>query len=173
MGLSLLAGNDPLRLGLLTAPLGFSGLEADAWLLERGVVAELPEPGCLTFLLGQDPPAGLESLLPRRLAELRLALAAHPLPPFTPPPLPLVAAPERPLGEAWRAPRRRLPLREAVGCWAAEPLCPYPPGIPLLVPGERIDAARAGWLEEQGRHWPEQIAATVAVVDENPGREAR
>jgi lysine decarboxylase len=174
LGFSLLANGDPLRLGLLTAPLGFSGLEADAWLLERGVVAELPEPGCLTFLLGLDPPATLERLLPRRLAELRMALAAHPLPPFTAPPLPLVTSPERPLGEAWRAPRRRLPLGEAVGCWAAEPLCPYPPGIPLLVPGERIDAARAAWLENQRPLWGDQIPDGVAVVDgdapRRPGR---
>ncbi|QPN64193.1 aminotransferase class I/II-fold pyridoxal phosphate-dependent enzyme [Synechococcus sp. CBW1004] len=174
LGFSLLANGDPLRLGLLTAPLGFSGLEADAWLLERGVVAELPEPGCLTFLLGLDPPATLERLLPRRLAELRMALAAHPLTPFTAPPLPLVASPERPLGEAWRAPRRRLPLGEAVGCWAAEPLCAYPPGIPLLVPGERIDAARSAWLENQRPLWGDQIPDGVAVVDgdapRRPGR---
>lgn len=169
LGFSLLANADPLRLGLLTAPLGFSGLEADAWLLPRGVVAELPEPGCLTFMLGQDPPARLESLLPRRLAELRLALArSSPLPPFSPPPLPLLAAPERQLGEAWRSPRLQLPLAEAVGRLAAEPLCPYPPGIPLLIPGERIDAARAGWLEQQRRLWPDQIAATLAVVDDRP-----
>lgn len=165
-GWPCLAGDDPLRLGLLTAPLGFSGLDADDWLMAHGVVAELPEPGCLTFMLGQDPPAGLEDLLPRRLAELRTALAGDPLPPFTPPPLPLVTSPERPLAQAWRAARRQLTLAEAVGCWAAEPLCPYPPGIPLLVPGERIDAARADWLEEQRRHWPDQIRATVAVMDE-------
>jgi lysine decarboxylase len=166
MGFSLLANSDPLRLGLLTAPLGFSGLEADGWLLERGVVAELPEPGCLTFLLGQDPPAALERLLPRRLAELRMALAADPLPPFSPPPLPLVASPERPLGVAWRAPRSLLPLTQAVGGLAAEPLCPYPPGIPLLIPGERIDAARADWLERQRPLWGHQIPDRLAVVDE-------
>lgn len=169
MGLPLLAGDDPLRLALCTAPLGFSGLQADAWLLERGVVAELPEPGCLTFALGQDPPARLESLLPRHLAELRRALATDPLPPFTPPPLPLVAAPELPLAQAWRAPRRQLPLADAVGCLAAEPLCPYPPGIPLLVPGERIDAQRATWLEQQRRLWPGQIADTLAVVEAPSG----
>lgn len=169
MGLPLLTGGDPLRLNLLTAPLGFSGLEADAWLLERGVVAELPEPGCLTFCLGLDPPAPLERLLPRRLEELRLALAADPLPSFTAPPLPLVAAPDLPLAQAWRATRRHLPLPEAVGRWAAEPLCPYPPGIPLLVPGERIDAARAHWLERQRRLWTDQIPATLAVVDDRAG----
>jgi lysine decarboxylase len=168
-GWPLLATEDPLRLSLLTAPLGFSGLEADAWLLEKGVVAELPEPGCLTFCLGLDPPAPLERLLPKRLAELRQALAADPLPSFTAPPLPLVATPALPLAQSWRAPRRHLLLPEAVGCLAAEPLCPYPPGIPLLVPGERIDAARASWLEQQRRLWTDQIPATLAVVDDRAG----
>ncbi|MFM7312184.1 MAG: lysine decarboxylase, partial [Cyanobium sp.] len=171
LGFALLEGHDPLRLALLTGPLGCSGLEADAWLLPRGVVAELPEPGCLTFCLGLVPPPRLETLLPQRLLELRRALGAAPLPPFSEPPLPLVAAPELALGRAWRAPRRQVPLAESVGCWAAEPLCPYPPGIPLLVPGERIDAARAAWLEEQRRLWPGQIGDSLAVVDGDPPAE--
>ncbi len=28
-------------------------------------------------------------------------------------------------------------------------VCPYPPGIPLLVPGEMLDEARVDWLIEQ------------------------
>jgi lysine decarboxylase len=55
-------------------------------------------------------------------------------------------------------------LAAAAGRIAAEPLCPYPPGIPLLVPGERIDLARAAWLQQQQRLWPGQIADTVRVV---------
>jgi lysine decarboxylase len=51
-----------------------------------------------------------------------------------------------------------------MGRLAAEPLCPYPPGIPLLIPGERIDAARADWLVQQQQLWPGQIADTVKVV---------
>ena len=172
-GLPLLEGNDPLRLSLLTAGLGFSGLQADAWLLERGVVAELPEPGCLTFCLGMNPPRGLERRLPRALAALVRALGGAPLPPFAPPPLPLVAAPDLSLGRAWRAPRRRLALAEAIGELAAETLCPYPPGIPLLVPGERIDGPRAAWLEEQRRLWPDQIGATVAVVEDGEDGSSR
>ena len=163
-GLEPLANHDPLRLALLTAPLGVNGLQADAWLLPRGVIAELPEPGCLTFCLGLRPPRGLERRLPQRLVQLRAALGGAPLAPFTPPPLPAVAEPELELGLAWRAPRRQLPLAEAAGQLAAAPLCPYPPGIPLLIPGERIDAARAAWLQEQQRLWPGQIADTVTVV---------
>ena len=164
LGLPLVANGDPLRLVLATAPLGINGLEADTWLLERGVIAELPEPGALTFCLGLNPPRGVVRRLPRQLQELRRALGGPPLPPFTPPPLPLLAAPELPIGVAWRSPAEAVPLEEAAGRVAAALICPYPPGIPLLVPGERIDAARADWLLEQRRLWPGQIADTVSVV---------
>ena len=99
-----------------------------------------------------------------RSQALRRVLGGAPLSPFSAPPIPLVAAPEMALGQAWRAPSRSVPLAEAAGCIAAEPLCPYPPGIPLLVPGERIDADRAQWLVDQQRLWPGQIADTVKVV---------
>ncbi len=164
LGFALVANQDPLRLVLATGPLGCSGLDADAWLLERGVVAELPEPGALTFCLGLAPPRGLERRLPHQLLALRRALGGRPLPPFTPPPLPLLASLALPLGLAWRSTAEAVPLEQAAGRVAAEPLCPYPPGIPLLVPGERIDAARAAWLVQQQRLWPAQIADTVKVV---------
>lgn len=164
LGLPLVANGDPLRLVLATAPLGINGLEADTWLLQRGVIAELPEPGALTFCLGLNPPRGMERRLPRQLEGLRRTLGGPPLPPFTPPPLPLLAAPELPIGVAWRSPAEAVPLEEASGRVAAAPICPYPPGIPLLVPGERIDPARADWLQGQRRLWPGQIADTVSVV---------
>lgn len=163
-GLPLLTTDDPLRLVLHTAPMGINGLEADGWLLERGVLAELPEPGTLTFCLGERPPRGVVGRLPRVLQRLQRALGGPPLPPFSRPPLPLVAEPELELGVAWRAPSLAVPLAAAAGHIAAEPLCPYPPGIPLLIPGERIDGERARWLAEQAREWPGQIADTVRVV---------
>lgn len=164
LGVPLLANQDPLRLVLHTAALGINGLQADAWLLERGVIAELPEPGTLTFCLGERPAAALARRLPRLLAGLAADLGGDPLAPFSAPPLPLVAEPELALQLAWRAPFRELPLAQAAGQLAAEPVCPYPPGIPLLVPGERIDGQRALWLAAQGRRWPGQIADTVKVV---------
>jgi lysine decarboxylase len=164
LGFPLVANHDPLRLVLATGPLGIRGTEADGWLLERGVVAELPEPGALTFCLGLAPPAALERRLPPCLLDLRQNLGGPPLPPFAPPPLPLVAAPELAVGLAWRSQAQEVPLAQAIGRIAAEPLCPYPPGIPLLIPGERIDAPRAAWLEGQRALWPGQIADTVKVV---------
>ncbi|MBM5800896.1 MAG: lysine decarboxylase [Cyanobacteria bacterium K_DeepCast_35m_m2_023] len=164
LGLPWLASDDPLRLIVHTGAMGINGLEADAWLLERGVIAELPEPATLTFCLGLAPPAGVERRLPRALLALRQALAGPALPLLERPPLPLLAGLAQPIGSAWRARHERVRLEAAAGRIAAEPLCPYPPGIPLLVPGERIDRERAAWLQRQSRLWPGQIADTVRVV---------
>jgi lysine decarboxylase len=167
-GFPLLANGDPLRLLLHCGAFGVNGLQADGWLLERGVVAELPEPAVLLFCLGLKPPRTLERLLPRVLADLRQSLGGDPFPPQSPPPFPLVGRLAWSLTRAWRAPSVRVALREAVNRVAAEALVPYPPGIPLLVPGERIDPDRAQWLEEQRQLWPGQITDTVKVVADPP-----
>ena len=172
-GLPLLPNQDPLRLVLHTGAVGISGPEADAWLLPRGLVAELPEPATLTFCLGLAKRRGLTSLITRHWRQL---LKAHPdrqpQAAFSRPPLPLVSTLSMPLGQAWRAAARCVPLTEAEGGIAAEPICPYPPGIPLLVPGERLDGPRWRWLLEQRQRWGDQIPQTVRLVDgeRNPDR---
>ena len=53
-----------------------------------------------------------------------------------------------------------LPYMRAIGRIAASMIIPYPPGIPLLVPGEKITVAKLSQLEEllatgasfQGKH---------------------
>jgi len=162
-GLPLLPGDDPLRLVLATAPLGWDGPAADAWLLDRGVIAECPEVLSLTFCLGLGPVRGLERPLGRALASLAAAGGVAP-PALAPLPHPPLAEPELPPGVAWRAPSRLLPLAEAEGEVAAEPLCPYPPGIPLLLPGERIHGTTVAWLQDLQRRWHGQIADTVRVL---------
>jgi lysine decarboxylase len=164
-GVALVPTQDPLRLLVHCGAFGVNGLRADAWLQERGVIAELPEPALLLFCLGLAPPRSMESKLPALLAQLREEGGA-PLPAVPTPPVPLVGRLEMPIGQAWRSPGTWIPLRHAVGRLAAEPLVPYPPGIPLVVPGERMDGERAAWLEEQLHLWPGQITDTVKVVAE-------
>jgi len=53
--------------------------------------------------------------------------------------------------EAFFARRRRIPLREAVGEISAEQFCPYPPGVPLLAPGERVTAQIVEDIGQAGR----------------------
>jgi lysine decarboxylase len=53
--------------------------------------------------------------------------------------------------EAFFARRRRIALREAVGEVSVEQFCPYPPGVPLLAPGERVTAQIVEDIEQAGR----------------------
>ena len=86
------------------------------------------------------------------------------LPVFTPPPLGRIRAPAIACGLAWRAQRRRVAIADGVERVAAELICPYLPGILLLVPGEKLDETWLDWLLEQKYLWPEQIAGTVKAL---------
>ena len=50
--------------------------------------------------------------------------------------------------QAWFAKKTSLPLARAVGKVAGEAVIPYPPGIPLLYPGERISDHEAALIEK-------------------------
>lgn len=50
--------------------------------------------------------------------------------------------------DAFFAPQRPVPLEDAIGAIAAEPVIPYPPGIPVLAPGEVIGAEKVDYLRE-------------------------
>ena len=43
---------------------------------------------------------------------------------------------------------KRVSLRKAIGHISAQSLTPYPPGIPVLIPGERITAEIVEYLED-------------------------
>ena len=43
---------------------------------------------------------------------------------------------------------KRIPLRKAIGHISAKPLTPYPPGIPVLIPGERVTTEIVEYLED-------------------------
>ena len=76
----------------------------------------------------------------------------------------MLALPAMDCGAAWRGPSRAVAWKDAVGAVAAQLVCPYPPGIPLVVPGERLDQARVTWLEQQREFWPDQISSKVMIV---------
>lgn len=73
--------------------------------------------------------------------------------------------------EAFLRGRRRLPMSEAVGRVSAEQFCPYPPGVPLLAPGERvtaesIDAIRAASRFCRVAYCSDPSLETILVVEE-------
>lgn len=63
------------------------------------------------------------------------------------------------IAEVGRAPSRLVPLRDAVGKIAAESVWVYPPGVPVLLPGERVTGGAASYLAEA-----EAMGASVAAA---------
>ena len=48
------------------------------------------------------------------------------------------------------APQERILLKDGIGRIAADTACPCPPGIPVVMPGERITAEAVSFLERYG-----------------------
>lgn len=72
--------------------------------------------------------------------------------------------------EAFLRGRRRVRMDEAVGEVSAEQFCPYPPGVPLLAPGERvtresIDAIHAASRVCRVAYCSDPSLETILIVD--------
>ena len=73
--------------------------------------------------------------------------------------------------QAFLSDRRRVPLRDAVGEVSAEQFTPYPPGIPLLAPGERVtqdtvDAIRVAGRAGRVAYSSDPTLETILIVDD-------
>jgi len=138
---------DPLRLTLGTWPLGLTGMAVDAQ-LQPDIVAELAGGRSLTFCIGLGTTRSMLHTLRERLwAIQRQHQPAQPLPPMD------IAAPVPHTCPAlsprttYFSEQQPVPLAAALGQISAETLCPYPPGIPILIAGERITATTLAALE--------------------------
>ena len=80
--------------------------------------------------------------------------------------------------EAFLGPQEVVPAREAVGRVASESLAAYPPGIPNVLPGERLTAETLDYIEQtiaQGgslRGASDRELRTLRVVVEDGGAAA-
>ena len=140
--LGLEAGRvDPLKLVVDVSGLGLRGEEAERLLRDRFAIApdasDRRSVDCVVTI--GDTGHSVDQLV----GAFAALSAQHPAGPPTrarPPawraaPIPVQALSPR---EAFFAPSRAVPLREAAGRVAAELVVPYPPGIPVLAPGEVI-----------------------------------
>ncbi|MFF7942394.1 aminotransferase class I/II-fold pyridoxal phosphate-dependent enzyme [Nocardia gamkensis] len=69
--------------------------------------------------------------------------------------------------DAFFGPVQTVDARDAVGRIAAEQLTPYPPGIPVVVPGERIDAAVVEYLRtglDAGMNVPDAADSRLRTI---------
>jgi arginine decarboxylase len=144
------AGYDPLRIVLDVRGTGRTGYDiADALRRSYDVHVELPMQATVVFVVG----LGESAAALRRLAgdveevvkRLREPGATAPL---IPPPASLgyevvVAPRDAFLGEA-----ELVAVDDAVGRISCESIASYPPGVPALLPGERVSAETIAYLRE-------------------------
>ena len=161
----LVETQDPLRLVLHTAKSGLTGFQVDEWMMAKGIVAELPEPGSLTFSLGLGSQRDLFKLLLKNWQKLISLFPRKPiLPPFSTPPFSLISRPEISCISALTSSQKRVLIEDALGEISADLICPYPPGIPMLIPGELIEKGHIDWLLDQRNLWPDQIPTEIKVL---------
>lgn len=187
---------DSLRLVLRVDGLGLSGYQFYQLLAARGIYGELADSRCVLLVVGPfTPPDGLEGLLAAvreiadryrdtRPAALSGSVRAAPESAAAGPP-PAGGLPDelwrqladhlpRPVltpRRAWQAAAQSVPWQEAVGEICAEYAALYPPGIPIIVPGEEISPevaeavllARCQGLNLHGLSDP--TGRTVRVID--------
>ncbi len=137
---------DPTRLCVDVSALGWNGYDAEDWLLEHGQIhCELSTLHHLVFILNtaHEPTdflrlqTGLHAL-----AETK-PLGATPWK-MSPPPLPKAVLSPR---AAFEQGYRYVSLQETLGQVSAQTVSTYPPGIPILFPGEEITVQIVNYLE--------------------------
>jgi lysine decarboxylase len=132
------AGVDPLKLTLLLPGTGADGIAVEDDLLAAGLPLEAAE---RDTLVAQVSLADTDSTLRRLTDVLTSSVETHRGPPravvtgaaYAVEPV-TVMSPRA----AFFAAAERVPLDRAVGRVSAELVAPYPPGIPVLAPGEEV-----------------------------------
>jgi arginine decarboxylase len=137
-----IAGIDPAKLVVDTGRINLTGYAADRWLIaHRRIHAESADLRRLVFSLTMaDTPGSVETLVAGLAALSEQAAAPRPETPMVscwPVTQPEIVLTPRAGAEAHSV---ALPIAEAVGRVAGEMIVPYPPGVPLLVPGEVVSA---------------------------------
>lgn len=150
---ALLGGceQDPLRLLIDVSKLGMSGNEVEGRLMDSfGILCEFSDARNVAFVLTPwDEPDAYS-----RLANGLRDIAARAKPNYSASgDVQLMSLPEMALTprQAVFAATVRVPLKEAVGSVSGEIITQYPPGIPLICPGERFSYAVVHSLEEAKR----------------------
>mgnify|MGYP001077647603 CR=1 FL=1 len=152
---------DCTRLTVNVSGLGLTGFEADDILhTQYAVTAELPTLSNLTFILSIGNTSadidqlidGFKSLCKSHAASAQMPTASARTPSVhtpsihTPANTELAFSPISPR-QAFFAAKTPLPTDQAIGKICAEILCPYPPGIPVLFPGEPITEGAIAYLQ--------------------------
>lgn len=142
-------GLDATKITVQVTGLGLSGVEAEAILRHRyKVQCELSDARNLLFILSYADTEEQADYLLEALRQLaKDHRREHAADKATTMALPAVPAQGMTPRSAFFAPKESVPFASAEGRIAAEQVMFYPPGIPILCPGDVIDAASLHYIE--------------------------
>lgn len=139
---------DPLRVVVDVRRAGLSGYEAGALLREvHAIDVEVRNAAAVVAVFGatEDVTPALSRIV-EGFAALRRGPAAAPRIAPGPPPPPCFGEPVMSPRDAFLGPVETVALGDAVGRVSADALAAYPPGIPNLLPGERVTSDHVAFL---------------------------
>ncbi len=160
----LIETQDPLKIVLNTSKVGIDGFTADKFFYKNGLIAELPEMMTLTFCLGFANQKDFLNLFEKLWNKLLLNSKKLKSLEVLQTPFKLVEAPEIEIGIAWKSDTQSIPFSQSYNKISGDIICPYPPGIPLLVPGERIDIDRFNWINNQSLYNKDLLNFNIRVI---------
>tara|TARA_B100001248_G_scaffold42222_1_gene26992 strand:+ start:183 stop:1574 length:1392 start_codon:yes stop_codon:yes gene_type:complete len=160
----LIETQDPLKIILNTSKAGIDGFTADTFFYRNGLIAELPEMTTLTFCLGFANHKDFVKLFEKLWTKLLLTSKKSKNFKVLKSPFKLVQEPEIEIGIAWRSNTNSIPFSQSLNQISGDIICPYPPGIPLLVPGEKIDKNRFNWIKNQSLHNKDLVNFNIRVL---------
>ncbi len=139
---------DPFKL-TLEAEKQISGYRLERFLREKGCYVELADHQRILFAFSMGTSQGEIEYLLQTLKELDKQIPfMEEEPPLKPPSVPMWSVSPKPLDEFIRAKHVTVPLEEAVHKISAEMILPYPPGIPLILPGEQFSTDVVDYLQK-------------------------
>jgi lysine decarboxylase len=149
-GLTVLDGPavDPLKLTLALGGTGADGNDVERDLLAAGLPVESADRDVLVAVVSLADTRETLATLTGAIADSVERRRGRPRPVVGPAAYrvdPLAAVPPR---RAFFAQAETVPIGAAVGRVSAELVAPYPPGIPVLAPGEEITAGAVAALEQ-------------------------
>ena len=136
---------DPSKIYISTCGAGLTGVELAQILRETyRIEVEMAGAHAVLAMTGAGDTAASVGALAKALREIDAACVAAETAPLPLPPLP-----ERVCGiyAARRATSENLPRAKAAGKISTEYIYAYPPGIPLVVPGERLSEAVLAYMD--------------------------
>lgn len=151
------AARDPMRFVLAVNALAADGFAVKDWLERHNVFPEMADRDHVVFLLSPSNTEADAEALFEKLGQLSAVWPGVFDGPMDPPALPGEPAVVLTPAQALTRPRTMAVLADSEGRTCLQQVAPYPPGVPVIAPGERITKKSLAYLRELGYNVYQQV----------------